>query len=76
MPEHQPHPFVHEALARTRQEAVIPQKSALKGTADKIVYIDDPDDITGQAMDDKEAAMRVRRDACQIAAKCLGGVRR
>ncbi len=60
MTEHQAHPFVDEALARMRQEAVIPQKSALETAPDEVVDIDHCDDVAGLTMDDKKTPMRVR----------------
>jgi hypothetical protein len=58
--EHELHPLVHQAFACIGQKAVVPQKRIVEGTPNQVVQIDDPNHISGVAVNDKKAPMGLR----------------
>lgn len=76
MTEYELHTFVHQSSACVRQKAVIPEKSILERPTNHVVHIDDPNKLTGLAVDDQKTSMRSRQGSLHIIGKCLWGGRR
>jgi len=70
------HPLVHQPRSHLRREALVSEKRALEDIANQVVQIDNPNYVASVAADDQKTVIRVRRDAPQVTAKCLGGLRR
>ncbi len=60
MIEHKQHAFVHQPLARIRQEAVVPKKRILEGSTNEIIQVDDANDVAGLTVNDEKASMGLR----------------
>ena len=73
VPEHELHAFVHQALPRMRQKAVIPEKGTVEATTNQVAHIDDPHEIPGVPVEDQKAPMGFRDGALRIAGKGLRG---